>query len=517
MNTPADSTDSSQPGVIHCAPSRAYAEDSSLTTSLREKCGVFGVFAPGEDVARLTFFGLHALQHRGQESAGIATADSGRIRLYAEMGLVTQIFDERALAGLPGSHAIGHTRYSTTGASKLQNAQPFIVRGLHGEIAIAHNGNVVNAELLRDGLEDEGIRFETSSDTEVIARMLVNAPAPDWEQRFGYLMRRANGAYSITVLTSDAVFAARDPLGIRPLCIGELDGGYVFASETCALDHLGARFVREVLPGEVVRADAEGLTSWFPLGRRDLDVVQAPQKLCLLEFIYFARPDSRLGGELLHPARMRMGAAVAREHPVDADLVIGVPDSATAAAIGYAQETGIPYAEGLIKNRYVGRTFIQPDQRLREQGVQLKFNPLREVIEGKRLVVVDDSIVRGTTTPRVVKMLRDAGAAEVHMRVTSPPIMNPCFYGVDMATRGELIAAHNAIDEIRAHIGADSLGYLSVEGTVAATRMPDGGHCTACFTGEYPSDVPLQLDKLALEPDGTHDRHSLPVLERIQV
>lgn len=480
---------------------------------------MFGVFAPGEDVARLTFFGLHALQHRGQESAGIATSDGDRIRLFAEMGLVTQIFDERALAGLPGTHAIGHTRYSTSGSSHLQNAQPFLVKGPHGPIAVAHNGNIVNAELLREGLEAEGVTFEASSDTEVIARLLVNASGETWEQRFAQLMRRATGAFSLTVLAPEGVFAARDPMGVRPLCIGELDGGYVFASETCALDHLGARFVREVEPGEVVRADEDGLTSWFPAGRRDLNVVSA-QRLCLLEFIYFARPDSHMGGELLHPARMRMGAALAREHPVEADLVIGVPDSATAAAIGYSQESGIQYAEGLIKNRYVGRTFIQPDQRLREQGVQLKFNPLVEIIKGKRLVVVDDSIVRGTTTPRVVKMLRDAGAAEVHLRITSPPIMHPCFYGVDMASRGELIAAHNDLEQIRQHVGSDSLQYLSIESTVAATQLGDGAHCTACFTGEYPGEVPLQLDKLALEVsdgDEARDRHALPVLERIEV
>jgi len=294
-----------------------------LTHSLREKCGVFGVFAPSEDVARLTFFGLHALQHRGQESAGIATSDGERIRLFAEMGLVTQIFDERALAGLPGTHAIGHTRYSTSGSSKVENAQPFLVKGPHGPMAVAHNGNIVNAELLREGLVAEGVVFEASSDTEVIARLLVNATGETWEQRFAQLMRRATGAYSLTVLSPEGVFAVRDPMGVRPLCIGELDGGYVFASETCALDHLGARFVREVEPGEVVRADEEGLTSWFPVGRRDLNVV-SPQRLCLLEFIYFARPDSHMGGELLHPARMRMGAALAREHPVEADLVIGV-------------------------------------------------------------------------------------------------------------------------------------------------------------------------------------------------
>ena len=480
---------------------------------------MFGVFAPGEDVARLTFFGLHALQHRGQESAGIATADGERVRLFAEMGLVTQIFDERALAGLPGTHAIGHTRYSTTGSSRIQNAQPFLVKGPHGPLAIAHNGNVVNAELLRETLEEEGVRFETSSDSEVIARLLVNASGETWEQRFAQLMRRATGAYSLTILTPEEIFAVRDPLGVRPLCIGQIDGGYVFASETCALDHLGASFIREVQPGEVVRAGRDGLTSWFPIGRRDIDVID-PQKLCLFEFIYFARPDSRLGGELLHPVRTRMGAALAREHPVDADLVIGVPDSATAAAIGYARESGIPYAEGLIKNRYVGRTFIQPDQRLREQGVQLKFNPLREVISGKRLVVVDDSIVRGTTTPRVVKMLRDAGAAEIHMRITSPPITHPCFYGVDMATRSQLIAAHNEVEEIRAHIGADSLGYLTIEATVEATRMSNGSLCTACFTGQYPGEVPLQLDKFALEADfqdESRDRHALPVLQRIEV
>ena len=480
---------------------------------------MFGVFAPGEDVARFTFFGLHALQHRGQESAGIATSDGERIRLFAEMGLVTQIFDERSLAGLPGTHAVGHTRYSTSGSSRVENAQPLLVKGPNGPLAVAHNGNIVNAELLREGLEEDGITFEASSDTEVIARLLVNASGEDWKQRFAQLMRRATGAYSLTVLSPEGVFAVRDPMGVRPLCIGELDGGYVFASETCALDHLGARFVREVEPGEVVLANENGLTSWFPIGRRDLNVL-SPQRLCLLEFIYFARPDSHMGGELLYPARMRMGAALSREHPVEADLVIGVPDSATAAAIGYSQESGIPYAEGLIKNRYVGRTFIQPDQRLREQGVQLKFNPLREVIAGKRLVVVDDSIVRGTTTPRVVKMLRDAGAAEIHLRITSPPIKHPCFYGVDMATRAELIAAHNDLEEIRRHVGSDSLQYLSIESTAAATNLPSGSHCTACFTGDYPGEVPLQLDKLALETsdaDEARDRHALPVLERVEV
>ncbi|MSQ41689.1 MAG: amidophosphoribosyltransferase [Dehalococcoidia bacterium] len=475
---------------------------------MREKCGVFGVYAPGEDVARVTFFGLFSLQHRGQESAGIATSDGQRLHIYADMGLVTQIFREDVLEGLPGIAAIGHTRYSTTGSSVVGNAQPILVQGPAGPVAVAHNGNIVNAEMLRADLVEQGVEFTRSSDTEVIAQLLATATGVDWEGRFRVMMRRANGAYSLTVLTADAVYGVRDPNGIRPLCIGRLNGGYVIASESCALDHLGAELLREVEPGELVRLDASGLHTSFPLGEAN----RPRRALCLLEYIYFARPDSRLDGELLHPVRMRMGARLAREHPVEADLVIGVPDSATAAALGYAAESGIPYGEGLMKNRYVGRTFIQHDQRLREQGVQLKFNPLREVLEGKRLVVVDDSIVRGTTTPRVVAMLRRAGASEVHMRITSPPIMHPCFYGVDMATRGELIAANQSVEEIRRHVGADSLGYLSLEGTIGATRSTDGALCTACFSGRYPSEVPLELDKLVLEASPRRDRHDLPLV-----
>ncbi len=482
--------------------------DTSAPDSLHEKCGVFGVYAPGEDVARLTFFGLHALQHRGQESAGIATTEGRSIHRFAAMGLVSQIFDEAALSGLPGFAAIGHTRYSTTGSSVVRNAQPFVVDGLAGQLAIAHNGNVVNADLLRADLESRGVQFETSTDSEVLAALAANAPGETWEERLEVMMRRASGAYSLTLLTTDAIYGIRDPNGIRPLCIGRLNdgrGAYVLASETCALDHLGAELVREVLPGEIVRIDAAGLHS---------KQAMEPQRaaLCLLEYIYFARPDSRLGGELLYPVRMAMGAQLAREHHVDADMVIGVPDSATAAAHGYARESGIPYVEALVKNRYVGRTFIQPDQRLRERGVQLKFNPLRELLEGKRVVVVDDTIVRGTTTPRVVAMLRKAGATEVHMRITSPPITDPCFYGVDMATKGQLIAAHRSVEDIRAHIGADSLGYLSLEGTAAATGSSEQSLCTACFTGSYPSAVPLQLDKFLLEVDSDRDRHALPVV-----
>ena len=478
-----------------------------MIPSLRESCGVMGIFAPGEDVARLTFFGLHSLQHRGQESAGIATANGEpRIQRFAEMGLVTQIFHEDVLSGLGGTHAIGHTRYSTTGSSTSANMQPLVVSGPQGELALAHNGNVVNADLLRRDLVERGVEFSTGTDSEVLAHLLATAPEITWQQRFNYVMRRASGAYSLTLLTPDALFGVRDPLGIRPLCLGRLGDGWVLASETCALDTLGADFVREVEPGEVVRIDEAGVQSWTFAGERP-----AEPALCLLEHIYFARPDSKLQGERVYPVRMRMGAQLAREHPAEGDVVIGIPDSATAAAVGYAQESGIPYVEGLVKNRYVGRTFIQPDQRLRDRGVELKFNPLPELLSGRRVVVVDDTIVRGTTTPRVVAMLRKAGAREVHMRITSPPITHPCFYGVDMATRGELIGAHLEIEEIRKHIDADTLGYLSLEGTVGATGQERDALCAACFTGEYPSEVPLQLDKFALEGEGAFDRHAVPL------
>ena len=425
------------------------------------------------------------------------------------MGLVTQIFHEDVLQELNGTHAIGHTRYSTTGSSAEVNMQPLVIEGPSGDLALAHNGNVVNADLLRADLEERGVEFATGTDSEVLAQLIAHAPGGTWEQRFAHAMRRANGAYSLTVLTSDALFGVRDPLGIRPLCLGKLDGGWVLASETCALDTLGAELIRELQPGEVVRIDSAG-PQWWSAGP-EREEGERTSALCLLEHIYFARPDSRLQGELLYPVRMRMGAALAREHPVEGDVVIGIPDSATAAAVGYARESGIPYAEGLVKNRYVGRTFIQPDQRLRERGVELKFNPLPELLEGRRVIVVDDTIVRGTTTPRVVAMLRKGGAREVHMRITSPPITHPCFYGVDMATRGELIGAHLDVEAIRQHVGADSLGYLSLDGTVEATGQGANALCTACFSGQYPSDVPLQLDKFALEATAVRDRHAVPL------
>jgi len=468
-------------------------------SSWREKCGVFGVFAPGEDVARITFYGIYALQHRGQESAGIATADGQRIHVRTGMGLVSQVFAETDLGYLPGHIAIGHTRYSTTGSSRIENAQPVYVEGAHGPLALCHNGNLINAEVLRYDLEAQGFSFTGSSDTEVVARMLASAPGGDWQERVTNTMRAIAGAYCLIVLTPNELIAMRDPYGLRPLCLGRLNGGWVVASETCALDHLGADFVREIEPGEAVVVDREGLHAVQAVERRR-------HALCVFEYIYFARPDSVLRGKLLYPVRMAMGRELARQSPVEADLVIGVPDSATAAAIGYAHESGIPYAEGLVKNRYVGRTFIQPDQRLRDQGVYLKFNPLKEVISGKRLVVVDDSIVRGTTTPKVVEMLRRAGAKEVHMRICAPPIRHPCYFGIDMATQWELIASRQTVDEIRKHIGADSLDYLTIEGLMRALEQPKDSFCMACFTGEYPMPVQLQMNKLVFERAGRGGR-----------
>ncbi len=409
------------------------------------------------------------------------------------MGLVSQAFRESDLGRLEGHVAIGHTRYSTTGSTRIQNAQPILVRNPHGELALAHNGNVINAQELRQELSNTGCSFTSSTDSEVLAQLLAWAPGKNWPDKVSYLMRRAQGAYSLTVLTNDTLIGIRDPHGVRPLCLGKLDGGWVIASESCALDHLGAQYLREIDPGETVIVDHRGLICVPYQGELPRP---AP---CVFEYIYFARPDSLLGGKLTYQSRVAMGRQLAREHPVQADMVIGIPDSATAAAVGYAQESGIPYSDGLVKNRYVGRTFIEPDQRFRELGVRLKFNPLPEVISGKRVVIVDDSIVRGTTTPHVVGMVRKAGATEIHMRVCAPPIRHPCHFGVDMATRHELIAANMTVDEIRRFIGADSLGYLSVEGLLKTVGGTLNTFCAACFTGKYPIPVQLEMDKLALE------------------
>ncbi|MGD0796058.1 MAG: amidophosphoribosyltransferase, partial [Dehalococcoidales bacterium] len=407
---------------------------------MHESCGVFGVYAPNEDVARLTFFALFALQHRGQESAGIATADGKQIRVYTGMGRVSNVFTEETLRPLNGHIAIGHNRYSTAGSSRIFNAQPIIVGNDGSTIGIAHNGNLVNATHLYEELTGLGYRFKGTTDSEVIANLILSSPGKSWVEKIRYAMRRFQGAYSLVIITPQELYAVRDPFGVRPLCLGTIDHGWVVASETCALDHIGADFVREIEPGEIVAINENGVASYpGEPGRRGL---------CIFEYIYFARPDSVINGRLLYPARQAMGAGLAREHAVDADLVIGVPDSATAAGVGYAQESGIPVAEGLIKNRYVGRTFIEPDQRIRDLGVKLKFNPMPQMLHGERLVVVDDSIVRGTTTPSVIRIMRKAGAKEIHMRICAPPIRYPCFFGVDMATRRELIAAQKSIPEI---------------------------------------------------------------------
>ena len=462
-----------------------------------EECGVIGVFTSEGEASRLAFFGLFALQHRGQESAGIAAANGENVVVHADMGLVTQIFREPDFYPLIGDMAIGHTRYSTSGSSELCNAQPLLVDGQHGQLAVANNGNIINALQLRDQLQDEwNCTFTSTTDTEVIAQLLAHATGANWEDRVFQCMRQLEGAYSIVVQTKDTMIAARDPLGIRPLCLGKLNGGWVVASESCALDHIGAEYIRELDAGEVIIVDGNGLhtATWSGGTGR--------QALCVFELIYFARPDSLMAGQLVHSVRQELGAQLAREHPVDADLVIGIPDSSTAAAVGYAQESGIPFSEGLVKNRYVGRTFIEPEQRLRDLGVRQKFNTLVDVIQGKRLVVVDDSIVRGTTTPHVVNLLRKGGAKEVHMRVCAPPIKHPCFMGVDMASREELLAANNTLEDIRTIVGADTLGYLSVEGLLEVVGGTKGGFCDACFTGNYPVPVQLELSKLALEQPG---------------
>ncbi len=463
-----------------------------MTENPHEACGIFGVFARGEDVARVTFFGLFALQHRGQESAGIATANGLQIRNHTGMGLVSQVFDEFNLLGLEGHIAIGHNRYSTTGSSRAINAQPIVVDGYCGQLALGHNGNITNAKDLRDELTGLGCEFSTTTDSEIIAHLLVTSPGHSWVERAQETMRRLKGAYCVVATTKDTLMGMRDPLGLRPLCLGSMAGGWVLASESCALDHIGAQFIREIEPGELVVIDDEGVKS-------HVGKVSTKRSLCIFEFIYFARPDSVLEHKLIYLARQAMGAELAREYPTDADLVIAVPDSATAAGIGYAQASGIPFSEGLLKNRYIGRTFIQPDQRIREAGVKLKFNPLPEVLAGKRVIVLDDSIVRGTTTPRVVSLLRKAGAKEIHMRIWAPPIRTPCFFGVDMATRGELIAAQKTVPEIEKYIDATSLGYLSLDGLMRAVGLPRDSFCLACFTGQYPMPVQLEMDKLALE------------------
>lgn len=461
-----------------------------------ESCGVFGIYAPGMDVSRLTYFGLHALQHRGQESAGIAVTDGESTLVVKDMGLVPQVFDERRLVSLQGHIAVGHVRYSTTGSTRWENAQPLHKTYSQGTLALVHNGNLINAGELREELITAGRRMRSTSDTEVVAEMIANLSNSHIEPAVRKTMKLLRGAYAILIMTEDRLVAIRDPYGIRPLSLGKIGDQWVVASETCALDIVGAKYERDVAPGEMIVITKNGLKSE--------QVVPAEKpSLCIFEFIYFARPDSYIYDCSLYMARKRMGMELAKEAPADADLVIGLPDSGTPAAIGYAEKSGIPFSEGLIKNRYVGRTFIQPDQSLRQLGVKLKLNPLKEVIDGKRLVMVDDSIVRGNTSRQIVSMLKEAGAKEVHIRISSPPIVYPCFYGIDTDDAAQLIASNKSIEEIRQFLGADSLSYLSLEGLIAATGLPHEHFCLACLNGSYP--IPraddLLISKLMLEKE----------------
>jgi amidophosphoribosyltransferase len=457
----------------------------------QDECGVFGVWAPNEEVAKLTFYGLYALQHRGQESAGIATSDGNRIVVYKDMGLVSQVFTENDLATLTGKLAIGHCRYSTTGSSVWANAQPTLRSTNHGTLALAHNGNLTNTGDLAESLArtvkaNQGSdSINATTDTEILTALIAAQEGKNFESSALAILPILKGAFSMVFMDENTLYAARDRNGVRPLVIGKLEHGWVVASETAALDIVGASFVREVECGEFIAIDENGVrsTSW----------ATPEPKGCIFEYVYLARPDTSIAGRNVHASRIDMGAQLAIEHPVEADLVIPVPESGTPAAIGYARQSGIPYGTGLVKNSYVGRTFIQPSQTIRQLGIRLKLNPLREIIGGQRIIVVDDSIVRGNTQRALIRMLREAGALEIHVRISSAPVKWPCYYGIDFASRAELIAAGLDVEEIRRSIGADSLGYLSMEGMVTATTIPVDRLCTACFTGEYPIEIPNDL------------------------
>jgi amidophosphoribosyltransferase len=478
----------------------------------QDQCGVFGVWAPGEEVAKLTFFGLYALQHRGQESAGIATSDGKKLLVYKDMGLVSQVFSESALESLTGHVAVGHNRYSTTGSSSWRNAQPTLGRTAFGTVALGHNGNLTNTTdllaMLRDrypNQTDNEITGGNTTDTAVLTALLAGDADHTLEATALELLPKVKGAFCLVFMDETTLYAARDPQGVRPLVLGRLERGWVVASESAALDIVGASFVREIEPGELIAIDENGL--------RSTRFAQTKRAGCVFEYVYLARPDTAINGKNVYEARVQMGRTLAREFPVEADLVIPTPESGTPAAIGYSQESGIPFGHGLVKNTYVGRTFIQPSQTIRQRGIRLKLNPLKEVIRGKRIIVVDDSIVRGNTQRALVQMLREAGAAEIHVRISSPPITWPCFYGIDFATRAELIATGLGVDDVRESIGADSLGYLTKEGMIAATGQQERELCTACFTGTYPIELPTAdvLGKNLLErTDDTAARNPGP-------
>jgi amidophosphoribosyltransferase len=468
---------------------------SSFIDEPREECGIIGIFAPDEDVASMAFFGLYALQHRGQEAAGIAVCDGMTARIHKGEGLVWQVFTPEKLKNLKGSYAIGHNRYSTTGSSVARNAQPFLIETRFGPLATAHNGNLVNTYELRNQLLERGVGLSSSSDSEVIPMMLAGAEGKTWEERIRNTMPHWRGAYSLVVLTREGVFAVRDPWGFRPLSVGRLrSGGHAAASESCALRTIGCEAIREVEPGEVIRLSNTALSVTQALPRAE------KQARCTFEHIYFSRPDSVWDGRNIHHVRQHLGEMLAREAPVAADVVIPVPDSSIPAAIGYARESGIPYNDGFIKNRYIGRTFIEPTDSLRKQGVALKFNALEENLLDQRVVVIDDSIVRGNTAGPLLRLLREAGAREVHLRITCPPIISPCFMGVDFGTYEELIAHRMSVEEIRQHIRADTLHFLSLEGMMRAIGRPAGEYCNACYTGQYPLEVEIeQTRKLGFE------------------
>lgn len=475
--------------------------DETSSDKPEEACGVFGIYAPGEDIAKLTYFGLYALQHRGQESAGIATFEGTHVHLYKDMGLVSQVFSESILNTLTGSMAVGHTRYSTTGSSRKVNAQPAVVETRLGKVALAHNGNLVNTVHLREELLKQKCNLITTTDSEMIAFAIaqeIDAGA-NWVEGATQAFQRCQGAFSLVIGTPSGVMGVRDPNGIRPLVIGTLGENpvrYVLSSETCGLDIIGAEYLRDVEPGELVWITEEGLTSYQWSSKQQ-------RKLCIFEMIYFARPDSLMQEESLYSYRMRLGKRLAKESYTEADIVFGVPDSGIPAAIGFSQASGVPYGEGLIKNRYVGRTFIQPTQTMRELGIRMKLNPLKDVLYGKRVVIVDDSIVRGTTSRKLVKALREAGAVEVHMRISSPPVTHPCFYGIDTDNQDQLIAATKSVEEISKLLEVDSLAYLSWQGMLEATREDPESFCSACFTGDYPVAVPelVRRSKLMLEKE----------------
>jgi amidophosphoribosyltransferase len=484
----------------------------------REECGVFGIFGHPE-AANLAYLGLYALQHRGQESAGIAASDGVRIRVVKAMGYVNDVFGEEALAKLPGTAAVGHVRYSTAGESLLANAQPIVVDSVHGQLALGHNGNLVNASELKDALVRQGAIFQASSDTEVVVHLFARSQTDGAESAVVEALSQVRGAFSFVMMTKDRLIGARDPHGFRPLALGRLNDAWVLSSETCAMDLIGASYVRDVEPGEVVVISAQGAKSIKPFAA-------APPAQCVFEHVYFARPDSYVFGESVNEVRTEFGRRLARETAIDADVVVPIPDSGVCAAVGYSEASGIPMRMGLIRNHYVGRTFIEPQQSIRHFGVRVKLNPVKSILEGRRVVLVDDSIVRGTTSRKIVKMVRSAGATEVHMRISCPPTISPCFYGVDTPRRSELIAATHTLEEIRKYLGADSLAYLSLEGLTGAVNGGRSHYCTSCYTGVYPVEFPrdearyLQLTlKLngdapsARQPAQAPERESEPALE----